>query len=311
MLEQTAIPKLARSTALRYFAEVAECGSFRAASASLLIAASAINRQISNLEADLGVKLFERARGRAGLRLTEAGRILKFRLSSALNELRIANDEIIALQGLQRGHITFGVNEVLADELLPNLISEFRKVSPKITYNIVVDNTRSLLEKLKGGEIDFAVGYNFPTNEGLLFRVAIPLRMYLITSQDHILAGRRSVSLSDLSDTDVILPGKTFLLQQMIDFAFRASKARVNLILETNSLSLIGSLVERGVGVSLVTGRIELGNHKTRLAHVEIKDALLPNSMLSCCVLPERSLSAAAEAFIEKISSILGSVNYG
>ena len=93
MLNQNSNLKLARSTALRYFSQVAESGSFRGAAGTLHIAASAINRQISNLEADLGVKLFERARGPAGLRLTDAGTILQGRLRSAMNELRIANEE--------------------------------------------------------------------------------------------------------------------------------------------------------------------------------------------------------------------------
>ncbi|MBD9375422.1 LysR family transcriptional regulator [Rhizobium sp. ARZ01] len=310
MLEQTAVPKLARSTALRYFSEVAECGSFRGASEALRIAASAINRQVSNLEADLGVKLFERPRGRAGLHLTEAGRILQFRLRSAINELRIANEEIVALQGLQRGHVNIGVNDVLANDLLPTLISDFRSIGPKITYKITVDNSRSLLGKLKDGEIDLAVGYNFPSNEGLLFRAVNSIKMYLIAPKNHILAKHKSVSLLDLSGSDILLPDKTFILQQIVEVALRASKVRANLILETNSLPLISSLVERGVGVSIVAGRIELGENQARVVHVEIKDALLPHSELSCCVLPYRSLSAAAEAFIEKIASAIKSGKY-
>lgn len=311
MFEQNAIPKLSRSAALRYFSEVAECGSFRAASESLRIAASAINRQISNLETDLGVKLFERPRGRAGLRITEAGRILQFRLRSAINELRIANDEIIALQGLKRGHITFGVNEVLADEIVGRILGPFRSRNPNITYRIVVDNTKSLLDKLRDGEVDFAIGYNFPPQDGIFFHCSVPLKMYVITSSSHHLANRKYVSLSDLVDSEIIIPDKSFYLSKMIEFASQSSKSNLKIAAETNSLSLMRTLVESNIGISIVTGRIEFRRSDlSRIRHIEIRDPLFQGGKLSCCTLANRSISAASSAFIAEVARDIVSRSY-
>lgn len=290
------IHKLVGSTTLRYFSEVAERGSFRAAAESLHIAASAINRQVSNLETDLGVKLFERARGRAGLQLTEAGRILQFRLRSAINELRTANDEIIALQGLGRGHVTLGFNDVVVNTILPEAVKIFQQFHPNITFDVKVDSTRGLVSRLKDGDIDFAVAYNFSPDAELLYLESLSLKMYMIASPDHPLAAQASVALSDLGGHNLILPDGPGFIRQIFDIAFGGSDARIHPIVQTNSFELIHTLVESGVGVSVVTGREQAGA-RARLTHVEIDDAFLSQNVLACCRSPDRNLSPAATAF--------------
>ncbi len=295
--EHSVIPRLVGSTTLRYFSEVAERGSFRAAAEALRIAASAVNRQVSNLESDLGVKLFERARGRAGLQLTDAGRILQFRLRSAINELRIANDEIVALQGLQRGHVTIGFNDVVVNSILPDAIRQFHRIHPGISFGVRIDSTRGLASRLKEGDIEFAVAYNFASDVELTCLESIALRMYLVASPDHPLAARPSVTLADLAGFNLILPDGSGFLRQILEVAFRGSNAQIQSLVETNSFELIHSLVECGVGISIVTGRAQRQDGRPRLVHVEIKDALLSQNVLACCKLPDRSLSPAAAAF--------------
>lgn len=305
MLEQFAVPKFARSIAMRYFVEVAEKGSFRGAAEALNIAASAINRHVSNLEEDLGVKLFERARGRAGLRLTDAGAILQFRVRSAFNELRIANDEINALQGLQRGHVIIGVNEGLATNLIPHAVADFHRRYPGITYSIMVDNTRKLVQRLRDGDVDFAIGYNFPLNAQLRFVETISLKMFIITPIGHPLSSRSAVGIADLENVDLVLPDSSLLLRQTFDLVLRRSMVHVRSVVETSSFDLIYSLVEAGIGVGIVTGKSNDTSKRSDVAYVEINDVFLASNVLACCHLPERSISAAASAFMEKICEIL------
>ena len=109
---------LGRLPGLRHFIEVAQLGSFRAAAEKLHVAPSAVSKQIKNLELALDVELFRRDRGRAGLELTEAGEILLFRCASVVNELTIAQDEILQLQGLQRGHLRLEIGRASCRERL-------------------------------------------------------------------------------------------------------------------------------------------------------------------------------------------------
>ncbi len=81
----------------RYFSEVARLGSIRKASESLHVSASAIDRQILNAEAELGVPLFERLPG--GLRLTAAGEILMASTGKWEKDYALLLDEIADLEG--------------------------------------------------------------------------------------------------------------------------------------------------------------------------------------------------------------------
>src|ERR1700710_3137407 len=89
------------SQPLRYFYEVAQAGSFRRAAERINVAASALNRQITLLEAELKAPLFERRPGRGKLRLTAAGEVLLHRVRLSMNELAIARSAIEALKGLK------------------------------------------------------------------------------------------------------------------------------------------------------------------------------------------------------------------
>ncbi|MFT4068229.1 LysR family transcriptional regulator [Paraburkholderia sp.] len=89
---------------LKYFCEVAKCGSMRKAAQYLFVAPSAINRQIRNLEDELSVELFERLPG--GLKLTPAGERLLMHVRRTLDDFHAMRSEFDALRGVRTEHIS-------------------------------------------------------------------------------------------------------------------------------------------------------------------------------------------------------------
>jgi DNA-binding transcriptional LysR family regulator len=146
------IPEFINTSALRYFYEVARCGSFRRAAEKVHVAASAIARQIQLLEDELNVELFER--GRKGVRLTVAGEALIYRVRRMMSELTTARAEIGALRGPYRGHVSLGVNETVAREFISDFLTRFHKSYPGITMTITVGNTVGLVEMLLRSDIE-------------------------------------------------------------------------------------------------------------------------------------------------------------
>lgn len=107
-----------QSTALRYFLEVARCGSISEASIRLNVASSAVSRQISKLERELDAVLFERQA--RGMMLSEAGiRLAAYARKSQLEAEQVVL-EITELQGLQRGHVRIACSEGFALDFLPD-----------------------------------------------------------------------------------------------------------------------------------------------------------------------------------------------
>src|ERR1700743_2404806 len=88
---------------LNYLDQVARAGSIRRAAEKLNVASSAVNRQILKLEAELGVKIFER-RGN-GVRLTPAGAQLLRHIRQTLAEWRRTRLEIAAIAGDISGEV--------------------------------------------------------------------------------------------------------------------------------------------------------------------------------------------------------------
>jgi DNA-binding transcriptional LysR family regulator len=294
---------LARLPGLRHFVEVARQGSFRAAADKLNVAPSAVSKQIKNLELSLDAELFHRARGRAGLELTEAGEILLYRCASVVNELSIARDELNELRGLQRGHLRLGVNEVLASDLLPGIIRNLHSNHPHLRYTILVENTPEMLSRMHDGDIDIGLGYNFPSSPELETLATLQRRTFLITSLDHPLALRRKVRLEEIAGEKVIFPDRSLALYQMLQDALVYSSVDVRNIMTTNSFTLLRQMVQDGIGVSVVIGRFLQKKHEN-IAFIEIDNPMIVSKPLSCCRMTGRTPTISSVAFGAAIKSL-------
>lgn len=294
---------LARMSGLRHFVEVAQQKSFRAAADRLNIAPSAVSKQIRNLEEHLGVELFLRDRGRAGLELTEAGQILLYRCASVMNELAIARDEMNELKGLQRGHLRLGVNEVIASDLLPGILRDLHRNFPHLQYTIIVENTPAIVKRLHEGDVDIGLGYNFPSSPDLEVLAVLHRNTYLITGLDHPLAQRRKVRLEEIAGEKFILPDSSVSLHHLIQDALVRAGVDVRVIMHTNSFTLLRQMVQEGLGVSMVIGRF-LQTKREQLAFIGVESPGFTHKPLSCCRAAGRTPTSSSIAFAASIKAL-------
>ena len=108
---------------LQYVDEVARNGSIRKAADHLNVTASAVNRRITDLEAELGASLFER-RPR-GVRLTAAGEVFVNYLRQQESDVERMKSQIEDLKGMRRGTVRIACSQALALKFLPHQIAEF------------------------------------------------------------------------------------------------------------------------------------------------------------------------------------------
>lgn len=97
---------------LRYLDEVVRRGSIRKAAEHLHVAPTAVNRQILDLEAELGAPLFDRIHNR--LRLTPLGEMVLTHVRSTLREHAALRERIADFKGMRRGEITVAATSGLA-----------------------------------------------------------------------------------------------------------------------------------------------------------------------------------------------------
>lgn len=307
-MSREAFLPLKHPLALRYFFEVAKAGSFRKASAQVHIAASAINRHVKYLEQEAGSPLFERGRGREGLKLTAAGEILLYRLKRSMAELGAAGTEIDSLLGLNRGTVNLGVNEGIWREVLPGVLTQFRTSHPGIQYHVVAANSPRLVEMVLADEVDFALAFNPPPHEGLTLTTKVNVGACVMLRRNHPLATRRALRLRDCMQYDLVMPDESLALRATLDKMFSQAGVAPRVVLMTNSYEVMRSAAEAGIGIAILTQQVFASSAKASgVVYIPLRDSSITPQLLACCTRRGRMLSAASAAMMGSIANVLES----
>jgi DNA-binding transcriptional LysR family regulator len=128
-------------------------GSYHAAAEKLSTTQSAISKRIIDLEAFLGIMIFDR---RSRTLLTADGRGLMADFSEMLN-LRSNIIGRVQPAGLYSGFFRLGVTEMVALTWLPELIAAIKQRYPKIVLQSKVDRTRNLWQQLNTNQLDLII----------------------------------------------------------------------------------------------------------------------------------------------------------
>jgi DNA-binding transcriptional LysR family regulator len=119
---------------LEVFLAIAHAHSYRQAAEALHTSQPALSQHVRELEAELGVRLFDRLS--RGVVPTEAGRLLEERAKRVFATLTDVREVLGELQGLQRGSLLVGASTTPGIYVLPTVIGEFRRRYPGIDLRL-------------------------------------------------------------------------------------------------------------------------------------------------------------------------------
>lgn len=191
----------------RIFYYVAKYNNFTKAARALGNSQPNITRAINCLEQEIRCTLFVRTN--RGVRLTPEGERLYTRISSAVTQLLMAEEELSASAGLEHGSISIGVSETALNIYLQDKLKAFHLAHPGIRLKIYNHSTPQAVRSVKNGEIDFAV-VTTPTN------AQPPLKEIKLRSFREILVGGKTfatpegqeLSLAELRNYPLICLGR-------------------------------------------------------------------------------------------------------
>jgi DNA-binding transcriptional LysR family regulator len=291
-------------TAIRYFSEVVQHGSIRAAAGDLGVAQSAISRQLQALERELGVPLLER-RPR-GVALTPAGELVfAYARETAFHTERLSS-EIDALQGLRRGHVRIHAIEAMVPHLLPRAIDAFLAQFPGINFEVEVAGTDRVQMAVREGRAEIGIGFCAEPAIDIrqIFQVKEPL--FAIVAPDHPLASRGKISVRELETWPVAVPGRLTGTRRVFDGACRLAKVSVRPALETNSVELMHRFALVGHGVAVLTRLTCVESLESRqVVAVRFKEPEMNRGTVDVITLTGRRLPVAAERFLVPLRRIL------
>lgn len=238
---------------LRTFVTIAEHGHFGTAAAHLGISQPSLSQALASLETGLGVQLIERSTRK--VIITPVGRGLLPYAQAALESLETFVSHARGVHGALVGTLTVGMIPTLAPYVLPGFLRSAPDHLPDLQLQIVEDKTQHIQENLRQGKIDLAVIGTDYAGTGIVGRVLYTEEFVLVVPQNSPLAGRRDLTLEDLTDQDILLLDDGHCLRdQVLDLCRSAdlmNDPRQNMT-RAASLSTVIQLVAAGMGVTLV-----------------------------------------------------------
>ncbi|WP_332750036.1 LysR family transcriptional regulator [Hydrogenophaga sp.] len=284
-----------QETALRYFFEVARCGSLTEASERLHVAGSAISRQIAGLEQALGTALFERHP--RGMVLNAAGEILATHARRASLDAERAINEILALQGLRSGKVRIAASEAFANEFLPPLIVAFRVQNEGIVFELNVEPATQVSARIRAGDADIGLKFSSAPEKDIKVEYRQPAPVLALMRHDHPLAQSRSVTLAQMSAYPMALPAPDTTVRQMIDVECSRQQLLMESVLISNNMTTQHNFVLHGGGISVcgevsvrhlvaagVLVAVPIRDHGMGVRYIEVQTLVgrvLPQAVLS------------------------------
>ncbi|MBO6758753.1 MAG: LysR family transcriptional regulator [Roseibium sp.] len=236
---------------LRIFHAAAQAGSFTHAGDSLHMSQSAVSRQVSSLEQDLGVSLFHRhARG---LLLTEQGELLYRTARDVLMKLESVQSRLTDSKDKPSGILRVTTTVGLGSTWLTSRINEFVNLYPDVDLHLIFDD-----DELDLGmrEADVAIRLRQPTQPDLIQRKLFTVHFHVFASPGYLARFGTPQHIDDIEHHRLITFGEQVpaYLRGMnwLETAGRAGASPRRSVVKINNLVAIKRAVQTGVGIAML-----------------------------------------------------------
>lgn len=284
---------------LRAFCQTVRLGSVSRASEALFVSQPAVSLQLQALERELGVVLFERS-GRRLVPSREGQLLYEMAqpLVESLDGLEASFHDKV--RGLDAGELTVAANTSTILYLLPKIVEAFRQHHPDVRLVLQDAISADGTELLRGDAADLAVGSMLDVPGDLSYAPVYDFEQVLITPRGHPLAGKRELTLDDLSAFPLILPPKRQITWRLVDLVFQRHRVPYTVALEVGGWEVIKQYVAMGMGISIVTALCLNDADRERLA-IRPMARYFPTRSYGVTVRRGKVLSPQARAFIALI----------
>ncbi len=234
---------------LTYFLAIANEESITAACEVLHVTQPTVSRQISDLEKDLGVVLFER--GPRKITLTKEDILFKRRAEEILSLINKTEKEIAQDSQELEGTITLGGGELRAVDYLSTKIAEFQKLHPKVIFDFQTATSDIIKEQMDKGLMDIGLllepieidRYNY-------FRLSVKEKWCAMVPLTSPLVEKEKLTPSDLLNENFILPRRSIVKNELTSW-LGTDINKLNIVASHNLNSNSAVMVSKGIGISL------------------------------------------------------------
>ena len=256
---------------------------------------STISKRIALLEETMGQKLFDRIARQVSL--TPAGAELLPRAERMLKEYKDAIQAINDLSGNTSGTLRLAISHHLGLHRLPPLLKTYAQAHPDVVLDIEFMDSEKAYEQILLGHSEVAViTLALEERHNIDGKKIWNDRLRFVCAQDHPLSKLTTPELLHLADYPVILPGLNTYTGRIVQNLFQEEDIRLKSPMSTNYLETISTMVEVGLGWSVLPETLVRDLHVMPIHNCHIQREL------GYIHHKKRTLSNSAQAFISLIA---------
>ena len=251
---------------LRYIIAVAQTHNFRRAAEKSFVSQPALSLAIQKLEEELGVRIFERGKGKipvttVGLEIVEqAHRVLEE--AERIRELaRQGKDQLAST-------LRLGVIYSVGPYLLPDLVPSLKKLAPGMALEIEENITANLETLLRNGKLDVIIIALPFGDSGILTRPLYDEPFEVVVDYQHRWVKRSSIKSQELASEKVLLLDSGHCFSNQVAEACPDLDRKGADIQQGTSFETIRNMVASGLGITVLPASANSARYRSRLLQV-------------------------------------------
>lgn len=290
---------------LQYALQIAIDKNFSRAAEKLHIAQPSLSQQLSKLEKEIGVLLFQRTTN--SVEVTHAGSLFVDKAQAILDMVEQLKREMDDISQMRKGKLVVGSLPITGAHVLPFVLPVFQSRYPEIEITLMEETTANLEHFTANGQIDISLLSLPLMDESLTYQPLIEEEIMLALPRQHRLveaSQHGQIDIEDLRDEPFIALKKGQGFRQItLELCQRAGFAP-NIVFESSNIETVQSLVAAGMGIAFVPHMVSRGGW-SQLAPAYLSLKQRPTRTLVIAYRKGRYLSKAVEAFMNTFREIM------
>lgn len=256
---------------LRTFVTVAEQGTVSKAALHLRVAQPALSRQISDLEQELGLKLFDRVGRR--LSLTGEGEQLLGSCRSLLGNVSSLSEQAQLLRRGDAGVLRVAASPVQIESILSTFLPQYAERYPNVQVKLIETSGADTLAMLERGEIHLCISLlQAVRSDGHFGTYPVPPLELLAACHPSFRFERGSpIDIGRVVSYPLLLQDSGFVLRKTFDAVCRLARLTPNILIESRAPHALLALAEAGLGVAIIPSTVRTHRFTLRIVHITYK----------------------------------------
>ena len=237
---------------LQAFLRVAETGSFQEAALKCNVTQSTVSRQVQALEAEIGATLFHRSNQ---AKLTLAGEHLWPYARKICQAWETATQEIAEILGGKQPELCVAAIHSVCAAYLPPVLERFSRHYPEVKLRVTALGSDRTLKVLKDGLVDIAIVMNnrlFTTSPEMVMDVLYTEPIEVLMAANHPLTKYKQIPWTELIRYPQVVFKDGYGMQRLVKEQFDRLGAKLNAVLELNTLDAFRGVVRQGNLIALL-----------------------------------------------------------